>query len=149
MIKAPTRLYPAEHFFLRHAHIAPVGVTMKDVCDPSYWVHVAPQLAKFHSIEVVAEDFSFECTLRVVNATKGALALRVIERGVMLPAEPSAPAQPQAKKNIIDGLEVAFGGAHKWRVIEVATKDVISHGLGTQQEAEAARDTILNARKAA
>lgn len=160
MTKTPTQLYPAGHFFAVWEHVAPVGVSLSDVCEPRYWQHVARVLRKFHCIHVVAEDFSFEVRLRVTRSDPGVLLLRRLDSGIgdllaALPATPvDAPAtvtlpKVDAARNVKDGLEVQFGGAHKWRVIDTtsAAKEVIAKGLSTQDEAEAARDNLIAARK--
>lgn len=157
MTKTPTQIYPAGHFFAVWEHVAPVGVSLSDVCEPRYWQHVSRVLRKFHCIHVVAEDFSFEVRLRVTRSDPGVLLLRRLDSGIgdllaaLPPAASDAPSAVTLPKietrNLKDGLEVQFGGAHKWRVIDCATKEVIAKGLGSQEEAEAARDNLIAARK--
>jgi hypothetical protein len=136
-------LHPAGHFWTEFQHIAPVGVALENVTAPAYWQHVMRALPPRSVIHVMAEDNSYEARLRVIGAG-GAFKLRVLDyfstNDQAIPIETAvAPGE----------LEVGFAPAHKWRVIDTVTKDVISKGHTTKEEAEQARDNLISARKAA
>lgn len=149
MARQPTTLKRSEFVRGSFTHIAKHGETIDDVLAPSYWAHVAPQMSRFDIVEVIADDGSYEVVFRVISAEKSAMKFRVLAvwepepliTGLGPVDEPSPP---------VAGLSVTWGGPrHKWRVVDDVTKEVASHGHSNKEEAEAARDAIIEQRKAA
>ena len=56
----------------RRDHIvdAEVGTTPDDILDPAYWMHIAPELNAFDTIEVRGEDGAWIAYLRVIYAER-------------------------------------------------------------------------------
>jgi hypothetical protein len=147
--KLPTQLFHAGHFWNNLQHIAPAGVTFEQVSDPKYWQHVAALLKRRDIVEVLADDNSFEARFRVLNADKGNLTLRSIGKVTAIDTAPGKSATSTGDQKIVDGLEISFANADRHRVVDVATKEVVSKGHATRAEAEQARANLLAARKAA
>lgn len=152
MIKhLPTSLFRVEHVWSSYGHIAKPSKTAADVMAPEYWQHVAPSLKPRDELIVLAEDNSFEVRMRVVGKAGTQLLLRTIElweqpvldAPLELPATIPQPEQPAAT----DGLIVNFAPAHGWRVVNNDSKEVVSKGHATREEAQQAMTNILAARR--
>lgn len=150
-IRYPMQLYPPGHLYREFAFVIPVGVSLDAAMTEKYWQHVQAQLKKWDVLEVFAEDNSYEARLRVINPSKQAFALRVLSVIDWTDVEPAGEAPAQDSPPVGPGhtLTVGFAPKQGWRVIEQLTKDVISKGHETKEEALRAMDNILSARKAA
>jgi hypothetical protein len=58
--------------------IVPRGVTIDDLIESRVWEAVAPDLRPFDRITAISEDGAFWADLLIVNATPGALGVRVL-----------------------------------------------------------------------
>lgn len=141
----PRQLNPSGFLWTDWQVEVPRGVTPEHVVNPSYWQHVAISLRVRDTITVVAADNSFEVKLRVVSAARGALRLRVVEYSGE--ESPQIAAAPVAAPTVA-AMHVGHAPKHGWRVIDDVTKEVISKGHGTREDAEAAMANLLQARAA-
>lgn len=129
----PSRLGRAEHERGDYFHQPAPGVSLDQVLDPNYWVHLAERLRVNDLIEVVAPDHSFDLDLRVVAIDPykhwAAVAPRAGRRrpATPLPAGPAANAQGY----IIDNDPV-----QGWRILQ--GRDLIAHGFADEAAARAA-----------
>lgn len=120
-------------------HIAPVGVTLADVQEPTYWVHVVRELAQqrvvgrksFNRIEVLADDGSWEAELRVMNVVDEGTVRRVETR--LLRQWPVAGVAVQ-KLTTPPGYKVEHVANRGWRVIDEAGATIKSN-LPTEEDA--------------
>ncbi len=112
----------------------PPGTTLEDVTDPAYWANHAFRLKPGAVIEVIAEDNSLDCDLRVLELGATFAKVRVIRHFV----EPAAKRQP-APKQSPEEVSVDYGGrADRWRVVHRG--EVITSGLATEAEANKAAE---------
>lgn len=112
----------------------PPGTTIDDVTTPSYWANHAFRLKPGAVIEVIAEDNSLDCDLRVLEIGQTFAKVRVIRNFV----EPAA-AKKAAPKDTPEGIAVDYGGKQdRWRVVHRG--EVIKSGLPTEAEANRAAE---------
>lgn len=112
----------------------PAGTTLADVTEPSYWANHAFRLKPGAVIEVIAEDNSLDCDLRVLETGATFAKVRVIRNYV----EPVAAKKP-APKEVSDEVSVDYGGKQdRWRVVHKG--EVIKAGLATENEAAKAAE---------
>jgi hypothetical protein len=112
----------------------PAGTTLADVSEPSYWANHAFRLKPGAIIEVVAEDNSLDCDLRVLEVGQTFAKVRVIRNYV----EPAVSKKSSAKE-APEGVSVDYGGKQdRWRVVHKG--EVIKSGLATESEAAKAAE---------
>lgn len=128
-MKLPTQLHRADYHWTTYGVIAPPEATIDDVTAPSFWEHVRPVLKTHDVLSVVSDTCEFEVRMRVEVSKAGVLKLRVLDVWGDEPAV-SAPAESAG-----DDLVVEFAGRHKWRIQRKSTKEVLSHGHTSRQEA--------------
>lgn len=109
----------------------PQGVTIDRVSDPDYWVHVTKDLRVDDKIEVKAADGSWYAEFLVTKVDKTAAHVWLI-----LYADRTQRPAPVAER-ATETHKVEFGGAHKWRVIRLADKQVIHKGEPDEESAKA------------
>lgn len=115
-------------------YVAPHGVPLETVKAPEYWSHVARKLRRGDTIEVLAEDNTFDCTYRVVSVVGLLVHLRPLREWLSNEPAPAAETDievvtPQARVQFIPR------GDHKWRVLNAAG-EVVSKGHETREAAE-------------
>lgn len=134
---AVMRTSGAEYYRQSFHIIAPVGVTIADLQRPEFWTHNGGKVKPHDVIDVIAEDGSFDVTLRVVsiNEKKTDVTMRVLRLWEAAPvAKELAPDAP---------LEVSFAPSQRWRVIRKADGSLLHKGMATRAEATAwALDTM-------
>jgi hypothetical protein len=101
------------------------GTPVEALLDPAYWAHVSAQLRRGDIIEAIAEDNSYDVTLRVLDAGKLFAKVVVKSRLDIKPAQMLNVAVP-------DGYEIKFRGPQaKWSVLR--GKDVLKDGMDKTQ----------------
>lgn len=147
------KLLQAEYVRLRFAITPEPTVTLAQILEPSYWVHVAAQLKPHSIIEVVPQDGSYYAELFVHSCDRTWARIRLLsvtvfdEQALEHQKEASKAANTPATKRepkpipeVNKGKEhfVDWGGPqNKARVIRMKDKEVIKQGLPS---IEAARD---------
>jgi hypothetical protein len=128
------RFSNAEYKRTTHHVEAPVGDTLADMLNPSYWSHVARLLKPMDIIEAVADDNTFEASFRViacsVNWAKVAMRSYTSYQDSQ---EFSVPANVA-----VDYLIEHAGNHDKWRIVRKSDKAVIASKMATKDEADAA-----------
>lgn len=128
----------SEYSRMQYSVLVPGGVRPEDVLVPSFWAHHSDTLKARDLIEVVAEDNSFEMTLRVFTTGIQYVKVRELSRHVW--GEPASNTSPEQADEVepfkLDEITVTWGGpAHKWRVLN--GNNLVSKGHKTKEEAEA------------
>lgn len=115
----------AEHARYVYRAGVPAGVPSDRLKDADYWVHHARKLKAGFLIEAVAQDGKWFAELYVRKVDKDGAHCTML-RCVSL--EEKAPAAAE--------FRVAFGGAHKWRVVRTSDNHVVHHGEPTEADAQ-------------
>lgn len=113
----------------------PEGTTLEDVTTPTYWVNHVYRLKPGAVIEVMADDNSLDCDLRVLEVGPTYAKVRVLRHFVEREAaRKSLPANP-----VDDGVKHEYANkTDRWRVVHKG--EVIKAGFGTEAEAAKAAD---------
>jgi hypothetical protein len=134
-MKKPTALHRSDYVWTTYGYKADASARLEDVVRPDFWDMVADQLKENDVLDVISDTKEFEVRLRVLSVRKnekGAseVKLRVLDTWTDEAEQVSAP----------DGaLEVEWAGPkHRWRVVDQATKAVMSYDHATKGEAQAA-----------
>lgn len=126
--------------FVRTFHhiVAPQGVRLSDLIRPSFWSHHTARLAVGDLVDVVAEDGSYDVTLRVIGkGTLGGAVMRPIRvftlgEAPMIEAAPvgesRVPLPGEQPRNIpnphevddVPGFKINHAPKTGWRVIRRA-----------------------------
>ncbi len=111
----------------------PAGVSLDRVMEPDYFKHVASQVKPGYRIEAMPADGAWFAELLVRKTSK-----EEVHSWLLLSVDLNAQVEAaQAIGMDATAYEVKFGGAHKWRVIRLADKEVIHHGEPTEADAKA------------
>lgn len=125
-----------------HAHyvrihmcaVVPPGTTIEDVTEPQYWANHTTRLKPGAIIEVLSEDNTLDCELRVLELGPTFAKMRVLRHHVEKPAEKKA-AVPEANDEI---RHEYANKTDRWRVVHKG--EVIKAGFGTEAEAAKAAE---------
>lgn len=126
----PTKLFPAEHVVVIYHHTPELGLSLKDILEPSYWVHVAPQLRVGHRIEIMAPDGDWWAMLivRAVGRTEAVVQeLQYVKLG-----EPTAKVKGEENPYKI----VWRGPARKFGIVRKSDKEVVKDEFQVREHAE-------------
>lgn len=111
----------------------PPGTTLEDVTEPTYWANHAFRLKPGAVIEVIAEDSSLDCELRVLEIGATYAKVRVLRNYVDVAVTRKAP------NEAIEEVSVDYGGkSDRWRVVHRG--EVIKSGLSTEADANKAAE---------
>lgn len=128
-LKGDDRFAQSDFKIGRYAAMVPTGTTLDDVLHPEYFQNHLARLRPGMEVNVLSDDFTLDCDLRVLTVTKTTAKMRVLR----VYSEASAPKVEAAPSDV----EVGWGGPnHKFRVVHAG--QVIEHGFATKEEAEAA-----------
>jgi|SRR5690242_13291794 len=128
-LKGEDRFNQSDYVIGRYAAKVPVGTTIEDVLHPEYFQNHLARIRPGMEINVLSDDFALDCDLRVLTVTKTTAKTRPIR----IYSDAKAPKAKAAPSEI----EVGWGGPqHKWRFVHAG--QVIKHGFGTEDEAQAA-----------
>jgi hypothetical protein len=106
------------------------GVSLDEIRKPEFFAHVAAKLKPWDRIEVRPDDETFYAELLVRSAGKNWAVTTLIQFTDLAPKEEQA--KPQ------EGYRTEFGGPHhKWRVLRLSDKEVVSKGHTDQASADA------------
>lgn len=134
---------PLKDIYLDHASYkrldmradVPAGVTLADVMTPAFWSNCARRLTKGALIEILSEDFTLDCQVRVLEVGPTFVKVRLLRDYT----EAAAPVTAAAPAVEIGEIDVTFGGKQEgWRVIHLGK--VVQNGFATRAEAEAAAE---------
>lgn len=143
---APTRKInlPATYLELfetrcrRYFTFIPLGHSAEDLLQPEYWVHWAKRLRPNFFIDVVAEDGTFDGTLRVLQVSDTwAKCVWFVYNRRDGEARPDVDYSP---KRTLFKIESSAKG---WRIIEKESGTVIEKDLPHRSDAEAFLDQHL------
>ena len=142
-VHAPVRLKRAEFERNVYVEVVPPGVTLEDVMQGDYWVHVRKSIRVNDIIEVMAADGAFDAEIRVlsINQLSGAMTFRVLRSFV---GKPGAIAKPQSGER----FEVKHDKFGRYKIFERKTGAVVADGLD-KAGAEAERLRLEDERQAA
>lgn len=111
----------------------PAETTLADITEPTYWANHAFRLKPGAVIEVISEDNTLDCDLRVLEIGATYAKVRVLRHYV----EAAAPKKQAPKAD--EDVTVDYGGkADRWRVVHRG--EVIKSGLPTETEAAKAAE---------
>lgn len=133
------RFLQSDYSIGRYAARPPSGTTIEDVLHPEYFQNELNVLRAGHVINVLSDDFTLDCDLRVLTVTKTTAKVRVLRLFN----------EDEAIKSDVDDISettVSWGGPnHKWRFLHNGV--VIEHGFATEAEAQEAAAKYLEAPK--
>ena len=125
----PSRMKGAEYERLVYVANPEHGVTMEDVLNPAFWVHVARKLRPYAQIEVRSEDGAWWAQLLVTDVGRLWAKVQPICFVELAQSDPDEPIDPL--------YEVGWGGPHhKWRVVRKSDNKVIKAEFGDKAQAE-------------
>lgn len=131
---AAGRFQQADYSIGRYAARPPSGTTLEDVLHPEYFQNELNVLKAGYLINVLSDDFTLDCDLRVLTVTKTTAKVRVLR----------LHREEEAIQTAADVSEatVSWGGPnHKWRFLHNGV--VIEHGFATEAEAKDAAAKYL------
>lgn len=121
------RVKPAE--FARNIWVMVAHATnsAKDLLKPEFWAHVAQKLKRHDRIEAWADNGLWYAELLVLDSGRGWARVHLLQFADL--QVDSAPGQTIQK----GGYEIIWRGEHhKWSVVRLSDKEVVSEGHGTQ-----------------
>lgn len=125
-------LHFAQHVRLSFVAQVPPATTLEDVTNPAYWSNHVQRLRPGSIVEVLSEDNSLDCELRVTEVGPTFVKVRVLRN--YTPA-----AAPAIAHEAPSDIEVGYGGKlDKWRVIHKG--QVVASNLGSREDAEKAAE---------
>lgn len=134
-LKLPTRLWPHGQKWAEYNEVVPAGIPLSAVMSRDYWVHVQTRLSPLDVINCVAEDGSFDVSIRLLSKTPVAMKFRLIREAAIDEATPISRGDKPSRYRVSSG-----GRAGGWRVQEIATGQLVAEGLDKESaEAEHAR----------
>jgi hypothetical protein len=143
MLKLPTRLWPHGQKWAEYNELVPAGTPLSAVMTRDYWIHIQNQMRPLDVINCVAEDGTFDVTIRLLSKTSTELRFRLIREAKI------DVAVAISREEATDRFRVVSGGrAGGWRVQERATGQIIADGLD-KAAAEAEKARLETERKAA
>lgn len=129
------RFQQADYSIGRYAAHPPAGTLLSDVLHPQYFQNHLASLKQGMVINVLSDDFSLDCDLRVLTVTKTTATMRVLRVH-------DAASEAKAPVGDVEEVKVAFAGpVHKWRITHAG--EIIQHGFATQDEAQAASNAYM------
>lgn len=133
------RFAQADYSIGRYAATVPSETTLADVTHPEFFANHLAVFRPGMTIDILSDDHTLDCTLRVLAITRTSAQLRVIR----LFDEASAP---KVASTDISRPEVSFGGPRqKWRFLHGG--EVIQVGFDTRQAAEKAAEEYIELMK--
>lgn len=109
-----------------HLYRAPAHVTVEELLDSKTWVNVVQKLDKEHIIQVIWEDMSKECELRVISKRDKIVTLKL--RGDVIVYD-------DTKETKAGKFRVEWRGKGKFCVFLDGSVDPILRGFDTKEEA--------------
>ena len=131
---------PLKATAMDHAHYArlnlfaevPEGTTLEDVLTPEYWANHTQRLKRGAVIEILAEDNSLDCEVRVLKVGQTYAHVRLLRVY-------TEQAGKRSDQKIHEDVKVDYGGKQdRWRVMHRG--EVVTAGLETKVEAEKAAE---------
>lgn len=109
---APWDLKQKHSALLEFVHIVPPGVTLETALSSSYWRNAWKVLEgkKYSTIDLLADDGSFDVTVRILDATATSMEFRVVREW-----EPKRA--PGRKPNVPNGYTVEHLPDQGWRAV--------------------------------
>lgn len=135
----PTRLqFGGGYAHGEYVVFAAPGVTVEQVVDPDFWLHVAYRLRVHDRIEIIASDGMFDMEVRVVSVDpRGHYAVVRPLRLWTADEKSSSPQIRQVGMTDSDGFIVEEDPVQGWRVLRGDT--IIARRLKSQAEANSVR----------
>ena len=122
-MKGVIEIFPAEYG--RNVWRVVTPDSLEEVCELSYWVHVAKQLKMWDRIEVCAFDGSYYAVLMVLSAGDKWAKVTVLNKYKLI-----------AMKKPVKGYIVSHTQGMKWRVQRSEDKEVLSKDHETKELAD-------------
>lgn len=117
---------------LRMTATVPPGTALEDVTNPGFWANHAYRLKPGAIIEVLAEDNSLDCELRVLETGPTFATVRVLRNYTEKASKPVA-------RDLPDDVTISYGSkADKWRVVHQGK--VVKDGIATEEAAQKAAE---------
>lgn len=133
------RFAQADYAIGRYAATVPAETTLADVTHPEFFGNHLHAFRRGMTIDIISDDFTLDCTLRVLAVTKTSATVRVLR----LFDEATAP---EVTLTEISPPEVSFGGPHhKWRFLHGG--NIIQTGFDTKEAAEKAAEKYIELAK--
>ena len=96
------------------------ALTSEDLLKPVFWANVAGRLAKWHQVEVRADDGSWFAILMVIGAGQNWAKVQILQKFDLVKV-----AGPEAVVPETEDYEVLFRGVAKWCVRRVEDKAIL------------------------
>lgn len=125
----PTSLALAEHACTVYYHSPEYGITIEDICKPSYWNHVARNLRPGNRIEVFAPDGQWWAMIIVRSASSIEASVAVLQH---VSFNAAAVVREQESP-----YEVKWRGpTAKWSIVRKSDGSVVMDELQSKEIAE-------------
>lgn len=133
----PSRFKLAEQVVNTHCIVVENGVSFEAMKDPAYWAHVARQLRPGDEIKVRTDDGAYAALLYVKDVSHQAARVVPVWHIDLSKAE-TLPTNEE--------YQVAYAGPHhKWRIVRKSDKAIIQHGFESEQAANVAMASHIQA----
>lgn len=133
----PDNIVLAEHARYVYRLNVPPGVPVERLLDPDYYAHTVGKFKPGFLIEALAQDGTYFANLLVRKVEKTGLHCTLLQVFDLSPK-----VKPKGKGQTTD-YKIAFGGAHKWRVIRLSDNEVMHHGEPSEGDARVWLDDFL------
>jgi hypothetical protein len=149
----------ADYVRTHYVIFAPEGVLPDDFLEPRFWRNHVGTLRQHDLIEILAEDGSYELTLRVRNFvvikngdgsdTLAGVYMRELDRKIFGElAQKPVVIEKEPPTTTVGNLTITWGGpAHKFRILDGT--NLVSKGHKTKEAATKAAEDYLAKLKAA
>lgn len=133
--------YAKSHYVVTVDH----AIDDKDICNPSFWAHVAQKLKQFDTVELRSEDGSFWAQYLVIAADRvwaKVLKLHYVDLD-------KVQADTKFDGDLIDQYEIKWAKNSKWSVIRREDRALMVEKLHSRTDAQEWLMKHLGAQKAA
>lgn len=134
----PTRLQLAEHVTTNYFHTPEFGVSLEEICAPSYWAHVSRTLRPGDKIELLSPSGDWWALLIVRMSGKVEASVTVLQHVALGDAD--AIKTPESPYDVM-----WRGPTAKWGIVRKDDKSVVKDQIDTK---EAANQWLANHMKA-
>ncbi|WP_333846873.1 hypothetical protein [Phaeobacter italicus] len=138
------RSEPADYKIARMALWPEAGTTLKEIMHPQYFANYLNSFREGMELSILSDCKELDVRLRVLAFDNFQAHIRILNVYAAPDAdeyfdeleEGSGPTNEIGEDGLPEGLEVTWGGAHKWRVVNKASKEVMEYGFTSKAMAE-------------
>jgi len=134
MVITQNTLKQAEFARTQFRLIAPAGVTVQDLLKQEAWAHVARQMVRGTTIEVLADDNKFYAELLCISVGTGWAQVKLISYTDLSPvAKADTVSDDMAAARAM--FSVSLGTGNKFRVVRNSDKTIMASAIPSEEAA--------------